>query len=133
MRIDIQNVYQFLPLPNDIKFKIYSILYKNYTIPVDLKEDIETYYLVHYVIDIYQKTFDDTKYHLILLYHDLVRCLYCHMDMFFDAVLINRPFMMCEDLLIKRIKYFWRLLEVDKRKVFIENMENKYIKYGFSV
>ena len=135
MRTDITNIYQILPLPNDIKFLIYNIMYKKYyTIPNNLKQDIITFFYIEHIIRFYQSVFEtdieDSNYYLILLYHDLVHCHFSsvphsiHNSLFFDhdSLFIHRYHTTNEQFLIKRIKHFWRLLSIDKRLQFHNSM-----------
>lgn len=107
---------------------------KYYIINDDLKRDIETYVYIDHIICFYQSMFetdiDDPNYYLTLLYHDLVYCHFSsiphsiHNSLFFDhnTLFIRRYRTANQEFLLKRIKYFWRLLSSDKRLDFYRTM-----------
>lgn len=107
---------------------------KYYTINDDLKRDIETYVYIDYIVRFYQSVFetdiDDSNHYLILLYHDLVHChfsclphsIHTALSFHHDSLFIRRCRTANEIFLLKRIKYFWRLLSSDKRLDFYRTM-----------
>ena len=149
MRQDIENIYSVLPFGNDIKYTIYSQMCKLFTISSDLKHDLQTYFLINTVIRVYQAELEtdymDANYFLYQLYNDLVyehhknnRKKYQESDTLFhnyyfenviretiqnDNINIQR---MQYPFLMKRITYFWRLLNVHQRLNFMKFIEMKF-------
>lgn len=145
MKSDIENIFMVLPFGMDIKYNIYSQMYKNvFTISPELKKDLKSFLLLNQVIDTYQVNlkydYMDPDYFLYSLYNDLVHEHHRTIirdhdksdDLFYnyyyeiilkEMVYINSssyPF------LTKRIKYFWRLLDPLQRMYFIKFIEIKF-------
>lgn len=135
MRQDIENIYKILPLCNDVKFNIYTQLYKNNTISKILKNDLLTYVMLNNIIHTYQialgKDNIDKHYFLYSLYNDLIHEHYIEkMDLdvdmdndllfysyYYDSAIIDSQYY-DYPFLIKRIKYYWKILSPITRKKF---------------
>lgn len=148
MRQDIENIYSVLPFGNDIKYNIYNQMYKHqFTISSELKRDLQTFLMLNTVICTYQTELEtdytDINYFLFHLYNDLIHeyhrnimDLHYHSDTLFhnyyfesnvhDSIQTNSIQRMEYSFLMKRIKYFWRLLSTNQRLNFINFMELKF-------
>ena len=51
MRNSLENIYKLLPFHSDIKFIIYTQMYKNAKLPDDFKQDLQTYLMLNSVIE----------------------------------------------------------------------------------
>lgn len=147
MREDIYNLFKLNIHPslnNDIKFKIYTQYYKNNSLPRDLKLDLETYFMLHHVIAVYQAELEtdymDYNYFLYSLYNHLLHthhnnCMSLCINSTFKTYYYNttvyntlnmRHQHMHYPFVMGRIKYFWRIMTPDKRIQFIRSMEDKF-------
>jgi len=148
MRQDIENIYSVLPFGSDIKYTIYNQMWKHmFTIPPELKKDLLTYFLLKTVINTYQAELEtdymDENYFLYHLYNDLIHehhrnIMNQHRDsdtlfynyyfeiMIRDTIQIHTIQRMQDSFLMKRIFYFWRLLNVDQRLHFLKFMKLKF-------
>ena len=148
MRQDIENIYRVLPFGNDIKYTIYNQMCKHlFTISPELKRDLLSYFMLNTVINTYQAELEtdymDQNYFLYSLYNDLIHehhrnimDRYHDGDTLFhnyyfesvirDTIQTHNVQRMQYSFLMKRIKYFWRLLSVNQRLNFIKFMEFKF-------
>lgn len=154
MRYDLENIYKILPVDNDIKYNIYTQMYKNHaTIDKPLKDDLITYFLLYEILVIYEETKVadeiDRLFFLYSLYNDLIHTNFYNRNveddalMFYDLYLdnfnnfdykyhsmcaacdsINNLISISDCYVLKRIKYYWRLLSPKKRKVFHSKVKN---------
>ena len=145
MRNTVKNIYTILPFNNDIKFVIYTQMYKHLNkLPNNFKEDLQTYLMLNYVIEKYRKNLQTDymdNYFLYSLYNDLlfenhVQQLEKDKDedilfynFCYESVLIESNSLQIYNnypILIQRIKYFWKILSSNRRKNFIIFVNIKY-------
>ena len=147
MKQDIENIFGVLPFGVDIKYNIYNQMCKHvFGIPSELKQDLQTFFLLNKVIRTYQAALEtdymDKSYFLYSLYNDLIHEHHRHvMDRTNDADVLfhNYYFETVRDTLytrdmnnlqypfvMKRIKYFWTLLTPRQRLTFMKFMEFKF-------
>ena len=142
MRQDIENIFSVLPFGNDIKYHIYNQMCKHqFTISFELKRDLQSYFMLDTVINTYQAELEtdymDHNYFLYHLYNDLIhehhRSIMHDGDTLFhnyyfesvvrDTIQPQNIQRMQHSFLMKRIKYFWRLLSTNQRLNFMKFME----------
>lgn len=131
------------PINTDLKFIIYTQHYKNTSIPIEIKQDIQTLGLIAQVTRFYRHRYqdpDDTF--LYELYNDLVHEHYINdepshrnagrlvnnVHRLMNNDLNNRFIMQTfhnitravySPFIIRRIRYFWRLLSPKQRVSFL--------------
>lgn len=152
MRCDLENIYTILPFGNDIKYNIYTQMYKNHsTIPTQLKDDLLSYFLLYKILVIYEekRVADDIdkNFFLYSLYNDLIHNnhynrsseadsllfhnLYLHTffdakyyDMYTACSTMNNLISITDCFVMKRIKYYWKILSPKKRKKFYVHVKS---------
>lgn len=138
MRYFVENLYKLnlYPIDENIKFNIYTQYYKHCAkIPEALKQDIHTYGMIHYVIECYKKSIHDRESFLYDLYNDLVHQHHMNDCQNYNALLANhyintvvmdtfhnRSHYIYYPFVMRRIKYFWRLLNPIQRLRFVSSM-----------
>ena len=143
MRNTVEGIYKLLPFHSDIKFLIYTQLYKHIRLSDNFKEDLKTYLTLNYIIEKYRTYFQTDYldyYFLYSLYNDLLfenhtQKLEDNQDdvlfynFCYDSMVIETESLRNNHdytFLVKKIKYYWKLLSPNRRKKFIIYANIKY-------
>lgn len=156
-REDLENIFTCLPFCNDIKLNVYTQMYKHYgSISNEMKEDLMTYFLIDNIIDVYKNILgsrENMSYYLYNLYNDLIHERYCkyEVQLTFPSLMYNtyvENIMEVTDSLtennsefidsvssitdkfvLERIRFFWRRLTPEKRRMFYTFMLHQVSMY----
>lgn len=147
MRYFVQNLYKSNLLNEDIKFNIYTQYYKHVSkLPEDLTQDLKTYFMLDFVIDTYREKMGSDlaseNFFLYDLYNDLVHQhhmndynTYMNQDLlitnhYLNTIVMdtfhNRNNYIYYPFVMKRIRYFWRLLTPRQRVSFVSSMRSRF-------